>query len=34
WPADPADRRAAKARLCRMDDPEAVARSLSELWTA
>jgi len=32
WPGDPADRRAAKARLCRMDDPEAVARSLSELW--
>jgi len=32
WPADTADRRTAKARLCRMDDPDAVARALSELW--
>lgn len=32
WPADPLDRRAAKARLCRLDDPGAVARALTELW--
>jgi len=32
WPADPAERRAAKARLCRLETPEAVETALSELW--
>jgi nifR3 family TIM-barrel protein len=32
WPADPLERRAAKSRLCRLDDPAQVAESLSELW--
>jgi tRNA-dihydrouridine synthase B len=32
WPADPAERRAAKSRLCRLDDPEAVIRELKNLW--
>jgi len=32
WPADPAERRAAKARLCRLDDPDQVAAALTELW--
>lgn len=32
WPADAADRRAAKARLCRLETPEAVETALSELW--
>ena len=32
WPADPLERRAAKARLCRLDDPDAVAQALTDLW--
>jgi nifR3 family TIM-barrel protein len=32
WPADPLDRRAAKARLCRLDDPAYVATELARLW--
>lgn len=32
WPPDPAERRAAKARLCRLDTPEAVKTALAELW--
>ena len=33
WPADPQARRAARAELCRLDEPRAVARALSALWT-
>lgn len=32
WPADPLDRRAAKARLCRLDDPADVEMALTDLW--
>lgn len=32
WPADPLERRAAKARLCRLEDPTAVELALSDLW--
>lgn len=32
WPLDPAERRAAKARLCRLETPGAVETALSELW--
>lgn len=32
WPADPAERRAAKSRLCRLDTPEAVETALTDLW--
>ncbi|HEY2661633.1 MAG TPA: tRNA dihydrouridine synthase DusB [Caulobacteraceae bacterium] len=32
WPANPMDRRAAKARLCRLEDPAMVERELTELW--
>lgn len=32
WPGDPLDRRAAKARLCRLDDPVEVAEELVALW--
>lgn len=32
WPADPVDRRAAKSRLCRIDDPAEVEAALAELW--
>ncbi|NBW09633.1 MAG: tRNA dihydrouridine synthase DusB [Caulobacteraceae bacterium] len=32
WPADPAERRAAKSRLCRLDDAESVIRELKNLW--
>jgi nifR3 family TIM-barrel protein len=32
WPADAAARRAAKARLCRLDDPKAVEAGLVDLW--
>ena len=32
WPADPLDRRAAKARLCRLDDPSDVEQALTALW--
>lgn len=32
WPADPLERRAAKARLCRLETPEAVEAALAGLW--
>lgn len=32
WPVDPLERRAAKARLCRLETPEAVEAALTELW--
>ncbi len=32
WPADPLERRAAKARLCRLDTPEEVEDALAVLW--
>jgi nifR3 family TIM-barrel protein len=32
WPVDPLERRAAKSRLCRIDDPETVIRALEALW--
>ena len=32
WPADPAERRAAKAALCRLDEPAAVEAALTALW--
>jgi nifR3 family TIM-barrel protein len=32
WPADADQRRTAKSRLCRMDDPAGVASALAELW--
>ncbi|WP_298747284.1 tRNA dihydrouridine synthase DusB [uncultured Brevundimonas sp.] len=32
WPADPPERRAAKARLCRLDSPEQVETALAALW--
>jgi len=32
WPEPADDRRIAKARLCRLDDGEAVAAALAELW--
>ncbi len=32
WPSAFADRRAAKSRLCRLDDPLAVALGLADLW--
>lgn len=32
WPPDPAERRAAKARLCRLDAPEEVEAALAALW--
>ena len=34
WPADPQARRAARAELCRLEDPHAVERALTMLWTA
>jgi nifR3 family TIM-barrel protein len=34
WPGDAAERRAAKARLCRLETPEAVERALTDLWLA
>lgn len=33
WPADPQARRAARAELCRLEEPHAVERALSALWT-
>jgi tRNA-dihydrouridine synthase B len=33
WPADPADRRAARAALCRLEDARSVASGLAALWT-
>jgi tRNA-dihydrouridine synthase B len=32
WPADPGDRRTAKARLCRLERPEEVEEELAILW--
>jgi tRNA-dihydrouridine synthase B len=32
WPADAAERRAAKSRLCRLDDPADIAEALAALW--
>lgn len=32
WPEDPLERRAAKARLCRLETPLEVEHELSELW--
>ncbi|MBD3818955.1 MAG: tRNA dihydrouridine synthase DusB [Brevundimonas diminuta] len=32
WPADPLERRAAKARLCRLETPEEVEVALTDLW--
>ncbi|MBN9479821.1 MAG: tRNA dihydrouridine synthase DusB [Bordetella sp.] len=32
WPADPAERRAAKARLCRLETPDEVESALGLLW--
>jgi nifR3 family TIM-barrel protein len=32
WPADAAERRAAKSRLCRLDDPAEVEAALIQLW--
>ncbi|RZJ00601.1 MAG: tRNA dihydrouridine synthase DusB [Brevundimonas sp.] len=32
WPTDPAERRAAKGRLCRLERPEEVEAALAELW--
>ena len=32
WPADPAERRAAKARLCRLETPGEVETALAALW--
>ena len=32
WPPDPLDRRAAKSRLCRLDEPDDIRRELTTLW--
>jgi tRNA-dihydrouridine synthase B len=32
WPEDEAGRRAAKAQLCRLNDPRAIERDLAQLW--
>jgi hypothetical protein len=32
WPLDPGERRAAKGRLCRLDDPADVETELAALW--
>jgi nifR3 family TIM-barrel protein len=32
WPADPQHRRGAKARICRIDEPEAVEAAMTDLW--
>ena len=32
WPEDPLERRAAKARLCRLETPNEVEQALSQLW--
>ncbi len=34
WPADAADRRAAKARLCSLDEPAAIETGLTALWAS
>jgi tRNA-dihydrouridine synthase len=33
WPEDPSERRAAKARLCRLETPGEVEQELSKLWS-
>ena len=33
WPADPVERRAAKARLCRLETPDAVEAAITHLWS-
>lgn len=33
WPVDPLERRAAKARLCRLETPEEVEHQITDLWT-
>lgn len=33
WPADPVERRAAKARLCRLETPHAVEEAITHLWS-
>ncbi len=33
WPEDPMERRAAKARLCRLETPGEVEEALSQLWS-
>lgn len=32
WPADPQHRRQAKARICRIEEPEAVEAAMTDLW--
>ena len=32
WPADPQHRREAKARICRLDEPQAVEAAMHDLW--
>ncbi len=32
WPADPQHRRQAKARICRIEEPEAVEAAMADLW--
>ncbi len=34
WPEEPLERRAAKARLCRLETPGEVEKALSQLWLA
>ena len=34
WPADAGVRRAAKARLCRLEEPSMIERGLTELWNS
>ena len=34
WPADAAERRAAKGALCRLDEPLAIEQGLARLWLA
>ena len=34
WPADAQDRRVAKARLCRLETPEAIEQALAALWAS
>ncbi|HBI18352.1 MAG TPA: tRNA dihydrouridine synthase DusB [Brevundimonas sp.] len=32
WPADPQHRREAKARICRLDEPQAIEAAMQDLW--
>ncbi|MFA4951385.1 tRNA dihydrouridine synthase DusB [Brevundimonas sp.] len=34
WPADPQERRAAKARLCRLEHPGEVEQAITQLWSS